>query len=340
MTINRAVLLPTPGDPFLLKYWLENYAKYWKNEVSKLYVCLNTPMEKEVVDYEQELLERYGADFIYIDHQIEHGDALNKLLDLVKEDYVMLIEDDGYIFKRGQVDECFRYLETDQYDVVGGKRGSCSFEILEEAKNKWGLNYMGLGDQGPNFWPCYFFTKTEILKKTDRNFGARAWKRGEIIEPLNYLVNAEVVCGDTFVNTSLQLRAMGLRIICLPQYHGSPDDIKHYETKQNLWNGSAPWTHVGSLSSGVGGVLVNDIGVPLAKREAILEPKEFTVPPAGVDEWARRLQWWKTFYDNSDDKLPEFKAEYLKAIQRLQRETGVHDKLISQRQAIYRELGL
>ena len=31
---------------------------------------------------------------------MEHGAVINKALDLVLEDYIMLIEDDGFIFKR------------------------------------------------------------------------------------------------------------------------------------------------------------------------------------------------------------------------------------------------
>lgn len=338
---SRAVLLPTPGDPFLLKYWLENYDKYWRTEADHLYIHLNTPIEKEVVKYEIGLFEKYGVNYKYVDHQIEHGDAINELLDWVQEEYLMLVEDDAYIFTRGTVNACFSSLESGEYDLVGSKRGSCSFEILETAKQKWGLDYTGYGDQGCNFWPCYLFTKTETLKKTDRRFGARAWKRGELVEPLNHIIeNEEVANGDTFVNTSLQLRAMGLKILCIPQYHGSPDDLKHYESKENLWDGQSTWTHVGSLSSGVGGVLVNDFGVSLARRKIDLERKEFNLPNAGVDEWARRLQWWKTFYDNSDDSIPEFKEEYIKSIKRLQRKAGVNDKLIIKRQKIYRELGL
>jgi hypothetical protein len=337
--MSRAALLPTPGDPFLLKYWLENYAKYWKGEVDKLYVHLNTPIEREVVEYEQELLDRYGVNFIYKDHQIEHGDAINELLDMCSEELVMLIEDDAFIFRRGVIDECFYLLEKGECDVLGSKRGSCSMEILEAAKNKWGLNYDGYGDQGCNFWPCFFFIKRELLEKTDRKFGSRAWKMGETIEPLGHVVNGEIVCGDTFVNTSLQLRAMGLRFLCFPQYHGSPDDLEHFEKRTNLWDGNAPWTHVGSLSSGVGGVLVDDNGISLATRTSPQTQRDFVLPPAHVNEWARRIQWWQAFYDNSDpNKITEFREEYRKALERLYIACGVHKKDTMRRQMAYNEL--
>lgn len=340
--MSRAVLLPTPCDPFLIKYWLENFKKYYRDEVDKLYVHLNSTIEKEVIQYIQNLLDGDNKiNYLYVDHQIEHGEAINQLLNMVTEDHVMLVEDDAYVFKSGIVNYAFKLIEENRYDCVGSKRGSCSIEIMNAAKNKWGLNYEGYGDQGCNFWPCYFFCKTETLKNTDRNFASRAWIKGEKVEALDYVIkDEEVAYSDTFVNTSLQLRAKGLNFGYFNQYHGSPNDISDYENGRNLWDGVAYWTHVGSLSSGVGGVLVNDIGVSLARRKIDLEPKEFNIPNAGVDEWARRLQWWKTFYDNSDDKLPEFKEEYIKAIRRLQVQAKVHDKLIIKRQLAYKELGL
>lgn len=336
--MSRAVLMPTPGDPFLLKYWLENYSKYWKNEVDKVYIHLNTPIEREVVLYEQELMDMYGVNYIYKDHQIEHGDAINELLEICTEDYICLIEDDAFVFRSGVIDECFKKVENGEVGGVGSKRGSCSFEILEVAREKWGLNYEGLGDQGCNFWPCFFFIKADTLRSTDRNFVARRWEKGELVEPLNYTMQEEG-CGDTFVNTSLQLRAMGLKFHYIKQYHGSPDDLKEYENGRGLWDGGATWTHVGSLSSGVGGVLANDIGVSLANRKRDLEPKEFKLADAGVDEWARRLQWWQTFYNNSDpEKIVEFRDEYQKALERLYVYSGVHKKNVYRRQMAYKEL--
>lgn len=338
--MSRAVLLPTPGDPFLLKYWLEDFSKYYKSEVDKLYVCLNTPIEKEVVEYEQRLLDKYGANYIYIDHQIEHGDGIKTLLDMVTEDYLMLVEDDAFVFKTGFVDQCFQLVESGQTDCVGSKRGSCAFEILEEAKKIWGIDYEGAGDQGCNFWPCFFFCKTETLRNTDQHFKAKAWGKGTKIEYLNDYEMKETGYGDTFVNTSLQLRYQGKKFVYVPQYHGSPEDLKHYENKQYLWDGKSPWVHCGSLSSGVGGVLVDDQGRPLATRILGIS-RIFILPQAHIDEWARRIQWWQTFYDNSDpNEIIEFREEYRKSLDRLYQESKVHRKTVLRRQLAYRELGL
>lgn len=336
---SRAVILPTPCDPFLLKYWLENFKKYYKDEVDKLYVCLNSPVEKEVIDYEMKLLDEIGADYIYIDHQIEHGDAIRRLLEIVKEEYVMLAEDDCFVFKQGKINDCFTMVESGRVDCVGSKRGSCAFEILQQAQNLWGIEMDGLGDSGCNFWPAFFFCKTKTLLDTDRHFEAKAYPKGTFIPELNYIMKEDGY-GDTFVQTSLQLRSKGLKFWYEHHYHGSPQDIEHYEKQIYLWNGMSCWTHVGSLSSGLSGVLVNDIGVDLAHRKSDFQPREYSLSVAHIDEWARRIQWWQTFYDNSDDSLPDFKEDYKKALDRIYLFSGVHRKTVLKRQIFYRELGL
>lgn len=336
---SRAVLLPTPCDPFLLKYWIENYRRTYKQYVDKLYVCMNSPIERQVVDYIQDMLDSVGANYIYIDHQIEHGDALRRLLEIVSEEYVMLVEDDSFVIKGDKIDQCFRYLESGEYDVVGGKRGSCSFEILERASELWGVAYEGEGDQGCNFWPNMFFCKTETLLKTDRHFEAKSWKKGDFIAPMNYHM-LEDGCGDTFVNTSLELRGMNLRFRYEKQYHASPDDLEHFERGINLWDGFAPWVHIGSLSSGVSGMLTDDLNRPLAMRNGEAK-EERKLEGCVMDEWARRLQMWQTFYDHSDpEKIPEFREEYRKAVERLYNKCGVSHKLVQRRQNCYKLLGL
>lgn len=351
---SRAVILPYPGDPFLLHYWLKFFDEVWGSEVDKLYVYLNSPIEKEVVDYIRDLCARNPKiNFTYNPQQIEHGDVINRALDIVTEEYVMLVEDDGFIFKKGMVDQCFRWLESGEYDIVGSKRGSCSMEILSRASMLWGISYTGEGDQGCNFWPNFFFTKKQTLLATDRRFGARTWKRGEEILPLSrpgdtYLAQDELVTGDTFVNTSLQLQATfpQNRIKYVPQYHGSPDDLEHSTRGYNLWDDIAPWCHIGSLSSGVGGILVDDQGRSLARR-MLDEPKgspripDYCHTDQEKNEWERRAQWWLTFWENREpDKINEFANLYHNAVYNLIGQYDLSMARITRRQRIYKQLGL
>jgi hypothetical protein len=349
---NRAAILPFPGDPFLLTYWLHTYEKYWSNQVDKLYIYFNSPIEDEVVSYIKNLcLEYPKVNLQYNNVQIEHGEAINRTLDIVREDLVMLIEDDGFIFNYGIIEYCFQQIEQDRFDIVGGKRGSCGFELLERAKDRWRLDYTGLGDQGPNFWPCFFFCRKQLLLNTDRVFGSKMWKAGERCEPLNFNVETDQ-CGDTFVNTSLQLRDLVpiSRILCIPQYHGSPDDLVHYENHQFLFDGKAPWCHIGSLSTGVGGLLRDNQNRALARRLIDPPESEIKLPPIcnteqETHEFERRVQWWLRFYNyymsfDHPEEMPNFTPLYKNAIETIINQYKLSRKRIDQRLLAYASLGL
>ena len=343
----RAALLPHPADPFLLKYWLKFYTNVWHDEVDKLYICINSPMEKTVIDYMLTLTAKDPSiEVIYLDKQIEHGAAIDLLLTYCHESMVMLVEDDGFIFGKGAVSESFGYLERNEFDIVGSPRGSCSQEIWDRAKELYGLDYSGYGDVGPNFWPNFFFTSKKILEATDRNFGARQWVKGDKIAALGDYMAKDTIASDTFVNTSLQLRAKNYRIHTQKQDHGGPMDLEEYANKQWLFDGKARWIHVGSLSSGTHGVLMDDKGRPLARR-FIDEPKnearlgDWCNTDGERKEWERRVAFWELFYDNSDpEAIPEFRKLYREAIDRVIRQYALQPKQINQRKAVYHTLGL
>jgi hypothetical protein len=283
---------------------------------------------------------------------MEHGDGINLLLDECQEELVVLLEDDCYIWKAGKIKECFEAIESGQYDVIGSPRGSCSKDIWDLAKDKWHLDYSHIGDNGPNFWPNLLFTKKSILLATDRKFGARTWKVGETIEPLGkYAPQDDIAVGDTFVNTSLQLRNMVPkdRIREIPQYHGSTDDQADYEKGANLFDGNAPWVHVGSLSSGVHGNLRDDQGRALGRRK-IDPPKDTSMgnfPETDQEkmEWERRVAFWSMFMDyymlgNAPDPIYEFREEYIKAVNRIIEAYQLNRNRIAKRIALYRTIGL
>ena len=356
---DRAAILPYPGDPFLLHYWLENFYSKWSNEIGKLYIIANTPAEQKVVEY-IEFLCTEGVesetnpkiDYTFLDHHIQHGDLIRIGLEKATEKYVMLVEDDCYMIKSGMVNWCFEQLENGQFDIVGSKRGSCHAEILEAARHKFNIAYEGEGDQGPNFWPNCFFSTRQLLLATDRDYNSRAWTQGEIITPLGCEVVAPVISSDTFVWASLQLRAMvpENRICYVPQYHAHPDDMQHATMNRYIFDGHAPWVHIGSLSSGCSGAIMDDQGRSVAKRTRE-EPHGPTVLPAAwcditsefsQMEWERRVQWWLTFWERRDpDEIPEFAELYKKGLDQIIDQFKLKIKRIKQRQEVYKErLGL
>lgn len=343
--MSRACLLPTPGDPFLLQYWLLCYKRFWKNNIDGLYVYVNSPIPDDVVVFNGEILDAAGAKLVlWANTMIDHGKALEELLKNVDEDNVMLVEDDGFIFKSGKVDAAFARLDNSPYKVVASKRGSCSPAILEMAQEKWGLNYEGYGDQGCNFWPNFFFTKTEILKGIGGHFGASAWQPGEMIEGLE--MRTELFAnGDTFVSGSLRIRAaldkirppesregplLGDTLIWYePQYHGNTDDMPDHDKGEGIWSPDCYWTHSGSLSTGITNLLNLDRELPKGM--------------AGTDqeklELERRVMFWQIFWENATPTgIEKFHEDYGKAIMRLITHYELNEGRINQRKRAYYEV--
>lgn len=344
---SRAVFLPTPGDAFMLHYWLENYKK-WRHHVDKLYVCINTPIGGEAKQYMLDLCAQYDAKVIYYDTQQQHGDCLNYCLSVCTEDLVLLVEDDAYVVKPDIIDYCFTQIENGTVDLIGGKRGSCAMEILQKAAEVWGIGYEGYGDQGCNFWPCWLFTKRELLEKTDRNFNAKAWEAGDTVLGIN-LVPDKTIYGDTFVNTSLQLRALipADRIRTLPQYHAGQIDISEYDSKRGLFDGNCPWVHIGSLSSGICGVITDGQNRPIAYSNTIPPKTENALNPAWCTnemeqmEWARRVAFWLRYYDTREvGKLDNLAQLYYNGLMHILATYKINIKKVRQMQAVYASINL
>lgn len=255
--MTRAAFLPTPGDPFLLRFWLDFFETRWGDEVDALYADINVPpwIDRDALRACEAMLRRGGylkcETIITTSCMSDHGTSINRMLQSCSQDMVLLCEDDAPVIKHGMVSRCFDAIEEGKCDIVGSPRMSCPPVIYEASKAKYGLTGQPPTDIGPNWWPCFFFVRRSDLLRTDRNFSARGWKPGEVIEGLG-ITATEPIGGDTFVWASIQLRAMGLKARELCQYHSYPHDLDLWRSQRHLWDGHAPWLHIGSLSCLVG----------------------------------------------------------------------------------------
>lgn len=315
--MTKAVLISSAGDPFLVLLVLKLWKKYWYDEVDKVYVCINTDMK-----IPPEILTRIVDDklvtLIYHPKSIGASKPMQELVQIASEDLVMFLEEDGFICQPGIVSEIFKGIENGEYDAAGSPRRSCGQEIWDVSQKKYGLNYEGLGDKGPNFWPNFFFCKRSDLLKTDIDFGSCTFNPGDYCKELDYTFK-ELNYGDTFVWASMQLRAMGLKFKEIPQYHASLNETEEYTKHEGKWINRPPYIHGGSLSSGwsSNGFLLG--------RQIITEPRELET----------RVAFWKLASDLVEG-FEDFKIEYRKGIETLSQQ--LDKSLINQKYNIYKEL--
>lgn len=326
--MSRACFLSAGGDPFLALTVLRLWQKHWYEEVDKFYVCYNNhsgvPIDVARVCVGK-MMECPKIELVYHPAGIGNGVPITEMTKIAREDLVMLLEDDGFIFSSGIVDDCFKSIERGEFDAVGSPRGSCGTEIWKASQGKYGLDYTTYGDVGPNFWPNFFFCKREDLLKTDMDFGSKRFEAGSYSKELGHTFKEDNY-GDTFVWGCMQLRALGLRFRNIPQYHASPTELEDKQKNEGNWVLGPPyWLHGGSLSSGWGGYLgtqTPDVSAPIS-----------------VLEMESRCAFWRIGAQFvSDQEFETFRFAYLCGIDGLIQRAGLDEGRIQKKYLLYKSL--
>lgn len=301
------------------------FQKYWYNEVSVFRInlnnCINYPPEVR-----GELLSQLAQDpKVEIVYRTEgdqtQGQCLKELVETTDEDEILLLEEDAYIFNKEVVNRNFSRLQD--CDIVGSPRGSCSQEIWDFSKEKYDLDYSGYGDMGPNWWPNFFFIKRENLLKTDLSFGSKFFPKGSGFSGYTFKEDNN---GDTFVWMSMQLRALGLTSMSVPQHKASGSELEDKEEKLANWHPTQQpfeWIHAGSLSSGWWGYFK---GVALPE-----------MTDGNKADFETRCAFWYIAMEEAEG-FEEFKKQYEDGILGFVRRAGLGMSKIAQKRALYKEL--
>jgi hypothetical protein len=318
----RAALLPSRGDPITLRLVFHYFETVWQDEVDKLYINVNSNCEPAVIDYIKKFTTHPKVVFSYTDHQTDHGLSLTEMFKQGTEDHIMFVEDDSFIYRKGEVNFHFDLIEKGGYDAGGCMRWSCSGELIDRARTIFNLQDFKYGPGG-FFWPCFFFAKRKDLDKTNLNFCGHHWDAGENIEALSWITPVPID-SDTFVWMSMQMRALGLRFFELP----TPNDVT---------NPAFSWVHTTSLSSPMEYL---DCPVSLRKGKSAYK----VIPTYGADtgELEKKMAWMRICLDKFDySDIKEFRDVYEKAINKAISRFGAKEENINGfRDAYKNALGL
>jgi hypothetical protein len=247
----RAALLPTPGDPFMLAYWLRNF-ETWREHVDELVVFVNGANPDDY-DTLHAMVRDAGGRFLWSSHRAGHDGALRALLEHgTKAEHVVLCEDDAYVRHPKAVDEAFRKVITGHTDIVGSPRHEdYASSPLQVWPDRLTTNHE---EVRRGLWPAFLFMRRADLLATDRQFGDRRWNLGQTIEGLGIAVTPELCAFvgiapdyihlDTLFGTTFQLRSEGLRVELI--HHVRLFDAAAAEK----WIAEdPPWLHVTGLST-------------------------------------------------------------------------------------------
>jgi len=283
----RIALLPSSGNPYVLGLWLRSFERFWRNEIDKLYATVAVPVEQPVMEYVASELAAAGATVVPIPelhHSVQHGEAIAWLLQHCEDGVLLLIEEDCFVLRPGEIGSCFSRIESGEFDIVASLRGPASDGVRARAKQVFGL----AGE--PFFSPNLFFAQRSLLARTDRDFSARRWDAGDRIEPLD-LVCEQDECGDTFVWASLQLWSDDPRVFPVHQHHASLSDIADHRAGRGLFQETPPWVHFGALAGGVH-VMMDQEGLVIAYRELRAPGHMDDVTQLSAPDYEKKLAMW------------------------------------------------
>lgn len=281
----RTALLPTNGDPFIVAYWLRNFAT-WRDEVDELVVFANAYQFADLPFIRREV-EAVGGRFYHANMPLGHGDAIGLLLTMTEADLVVLCEEDAFVRRPGAVRAAFDLIEDGYTDIVGSPRGE------EHVTVDWGpYDPTDTAEIAHNLWPCFLFARRADLRQTSQRFGDLQWNLGNYVEGFGPVtaehctlvgVGPDRIHLDTFAGTTFELRAKGLRVELV--HHVRLYDLTR--SRERLAD-PPPWFHV-TGSSEIGHVLD---GTP---------PEQLPDYGKGGGQWVRRLAWWDRVLDIVED---------------------------------------
>jgi hypothetical protein len=211
-------------------------------------------------------------------------------------------------------------IESGTTDIVACPRASGTPDVMEAAMRQYGLYVSATGEQGPAFWPAFFFGHREHLRATDRHYGAGYWQPGDKVPGLDFVAETGSAA-DTFSQTSFQLRGMGLRVHIEPQYRTDA------ALRQD-----APWFHVGSLSSGHGTYFMGGISERDRKRHGT------SINDSDREDWTKRMAWWERVSDEWDGGIPEYHRRYREELGWLMSDLALDRSMVEAWRAQYESL--
>jgi hypothetical protein len=311
---NRAITIPSIGDPFLLHLWFTLSLPNFINEIDHVYLAVDGqdktsgPLQDAFAKAKHHIIKTYSA-LPYVTAQIvERGGIMGTIEDayhMVKHPLFGMIQEDAFVYKQGEIDRMFRLIESEQYDVVGTPMYCYSgalHPILDATINYRNERY--LNEIGYAFWQNFFFSRTATIRETDLNFDVVDWKKDQYVPYLQRSM-PEAFNLDGMASISFQLRALRKRFYYVPQMCSMID--RHFEIYDVCF-----WQHVNSLSS-IFTYMVSGV------EKRMLGDSERI-------EMERRVAWWEFALDRYPtemrEQIEDFYWTYRGAVDAI---TGLYD---------------
>lgn len=319
---KRTILCPAIGDPFLLNLWV-NFSKARHEADETVIVVDSTPRGSVFEEANSYIFNNLTTDKT-VTPIFSREPNLVSVFDTgyayLKEGLFAFIQEDAFVFRKGEVNRYFNLIDTGDVDVVGTPMYCYSGQIHPLLYKLFGTNEPYLNTLGYAFWQNFFFSSKVMLDQTDCDFSLKHWKKGEYVDFLGCYMEAGTNL-DIMATISFQLRALNTRFKYVAQKLDVSDvnfDIQDVNY----------WMHVNSLSS-IFDLIRN--GVP-----------QISISDSNKIEWEKRVSWWEFALESFDPsearKIPNFAVRYLQVLNTLKTSYNLDVLKINKRKKIIKDL--
>lgn len=256
--MTKEALMISNCFPFFIRYWREVFKK-WQNEIDKVYVAIETPLEPTTENYIRNLFKHpkinlspgYTAQF----------NGLTKMFKESNEDLVMVLHDDTFILNKKPLDKYFALAEQGKI-VVPLYRHYNPAGYIESKMNELFPKQVPFiveetGEKGYSFLLYLFFANRKNLEETSAYFGGSGYKKGDYFAPFKENLK-EKIGGDTGFLLGLELLANGKEFIAIPHEDNTTTNLsrmnnqidfleKSKNNKTGLFN--VDWIHIMGLAN-------------------------------------------------------------------------------------------
>jgi len=326
--MSRAVVVSTSGDPFLLYFWYLSYKKFWREEVDRVYITGSTPAKGEILD-SLKFICSLDSKIIFLHNQVKETKILTipgLLAELenaylqAPEDYMGLLEDDLCVFRSKVIDQQFRFLESNQFELVACQRSVGVIELQTHLATK--------GYPIDGIWPSWVFCRTNLLRQISIEWapvlkslpggnvlGATTYPKGTVFAPFDYTLK------ETFGEEAFGIAGalLGKRVSRVLKV-----DMNSHRMQREHRIAALDWIHFGGLAgdNGIYSVLRNpDLQSPLlepAPRYQNVDYISRAVCSGSTMEWERRAGNFLAFAQAWNlPILKSFHQKYIESIDRL-----------------------
>lgn len=167
---TRCVVLSSNAFPFMVAYWMKLFKK-WENKVDKVYFVVSDYVEPSTTEFVRKTLEHPKID-IFEGFGAYPFNITKVIQRFVKEDLVLIVHDDTFIYDPQYLEECFQKAEKG-FAVTPFDAHYTPTDVARPIFKKL---YPDLPEY--SFFLHFFFAPREVIMKADAEFMNNSFEKG------------------------------------------------------------------------------------------------------------------------------------------------------------------